>query len=48
MLGDGAVKFLSDDTHIGIVAALVSRNGAGSAGAPPNVIQKEPAIENVF
>jgi prepilin-type N-terminal cleavage/methylation domain-containing protein len=29
VLGDGAVKFIDDSINIGIVAALVTRNGAG-------------------
>jgi prepilin-type N-terminal cleavage/methylation domain-containing protein len=30
LLGDGSVKFLNESVDIGIVAALVTRNGAGS------------------
>lgn len=30
LLGDGVVKFLSDGTDIGVIAALVTRNGAGA------------------
>ncbi|HEY4235374.1 MAG TPA: DUF1559 domain-containing protein [Lacipirellulaceae bacterium] len=30
LIGDGSVKFLSDSVDIGIVAALVTRNGSGS------------------
>lgn len=33
LFGDGVVKFLSDGTDIGIVAALVTRNGAGANDA---------------
>jgi prepilin-type N-terminal cleavage/methylation domain-containing protein len=29
LIGDGAVKFIDEATHIGILAALVSRSGAG-------------------
>ncbi len=47
-LGDGSVKSIGTDVNFGIFAALVSRNGAGSTGTPPNVIFKEPIIENVF
>ncbi len=47
-MGDGAVKFLADDIHLGIIAALVSRNGAGSTGTGAAQIFKEPILENVF
>jgi hypothetical protein len=47
-LGDGSVKSIGTDINFGVFAALVSRNGAGSTGTPPNVIYKEPIIENVF
>jgi prepilin-type N-terminal cleavage/methylation domain-containing protein/prepilin-type processing-associated H-X9-DG protein len=29
VLGDGSVRFIDDSIHIGVIAALVSRNGAG-------------------
>ncbi len=47
-LGDGAVKNISTDINFGVFAALVTRNGAGSTGTPPNVVYKEPLLENVF
>jgi prepilin-type N-terminal cleavage/methylation domain-containing protein len=47
-MGDGAVRSISTDVNFGIFAALVTRNGAGSSGTPPNVIYKEPILENVF
>jgi prepilin-type N-terminal cleavage/methylation domain-containing protein/prepilin-type processing-associated H-X9-DG protein len=45
VLGDGSVKFLSDSTAIGIVAALVTRNGAGKDESG-NL--KEPLLDSVF
>jgi prepilin-type N-terminal cleavage/methylation domain-containing protein len=48
VLGDGAVKSVATDVNFGVFAALVTRNGAGSTGTPPNVVYKEPLIENVF
>jgi prepilin-type N-terminal cleavage/methylation domain-containing protein len=47
-LGDGSVKSISTDINFGVFAALVTRNGAGSTGTAPNVVYKEPVIENVF
>jgi prepilin-type N-terminal cleavage/methylation domain-containing protein len=49
VLGDGAVKFISEDIHFGVMAALITRNGAGIiSGTPPNAVYKEMLIENVF
>ena len=48
-MGDGSVKSIATEVNFGIFAALVTRNGAGVAsGTPPNVVYKEPLIENVF
>jgi prepilin-type N-terminal cleavage/methylation domain-containing protein len=49
VLGDGAVKFISDDVAIGVFSALITRNGAGIAsGSGPTAVYKESIIENVF
>lgn len=53
LLGDGAVKFLSEDTHIGIAAALTTRNGAGgsdtnSNGRVDHTEFKEPVVDGVL
>jgi prepilin-type processing-associated H-X9-DG protein len=45
VFADGRVAFIGDDVHIGVFAALVTRNGAGSSGTAPNVIYKEPLID---
>jgi hypothetical protein len=29
LFGDGAVKFISDQIHIAVIGALVTRNGSG-------------------
>jgi prepilin-type N-terminal cleavage/methylation domain-containing protein len=47
-LGDGSVKSIATDINFGVFAALVTRNGAGSKGTPPNITYNEPLIENVF
>ncbi len=53
LLGDGAVKFLDEETNIGVVAALVSRNGAGSEdlnqdGTITPDEYKEPPLDGVL
>jgi len=44
-LGDGSVKFIDDSISIGVIAALVTRNGAGKDSAG---VLKEPLIDGVF
>jgi prepilin-type N-terminal cleavage/methylation domain-containing protein len=46
--GDAGVSFISSDINFGVFAAAVTRNGAGTTGSPPNVVYREPNIENVF
>ena len=51
VLGDGAVKFLDEGTHIGVIAALVTRNGAGGedTNADGNIDKyKEPLLDQSF
>jgi prepilin-type N-terminal cleavage/methylation domain-containing protein len=49
VLGDGAVKFIAEEIHFGVFAALITRNGAGIlSGTPPTATYKEMLIENVF
>ena len=53
LMGDGAVKFLDEDTNIGIVAALTTRNGAGGEdvnadGTISRDEYKEPPVDSVF
>ena len=52
MLGDASVRFIADNVDIGIIAALVTRNGAGSDDTDADgIIQrdelKEPVLDNV-
>jgi prepilin-type N-terminal cleavage/methylation domain-containing protein len=53
LLGDGAVKFIDEGINIGLLAALVSRNGAGGDDADGNgsIEQselREPVITQTF
>jgi prepilin-type N-terminal cleavage/methylation domain-containing protein len=53
LLGDGAVKWLAEDTNIGIVAALTTRNAAGGEDVDANGTisrdeYKEPPLEGLF
>jgi prepilin-type N-terminal cleavage/methylation domain-containing protein len=45
VLGDGAVKFISDSVNIGVMCALVTRNGVGKDELG-NL--KEPLVDGVF
>ncbi len=45
-MGDGSVRYISDSVNFGVFAALVTRNGAGSSGTPPNVIYKEVPLDS--
>lgn len=45
LIGDGAVKFIDDSIHIGVAAALVTRNGAGKQD---DGNFKEPPLDGVF
>ena len=43
VLADGSSRFISETVSVGIFAALVSRNGAGSKGTPP--VYKETPLD---
>jgi prepilin-type N-terminal cleavage/methylation domain-containing protein/prepilin-type processing-associated H-X9-DG protein len=53
LLGDGSVRFLDEKTNIGVVAALVTRNGAGgddrnNDGKITADEYKEPPLDGAF
>ncbi|MCI0334578.1 MAG: DUF1559 domain-containing protein [Planctomycetes bacterium] len=51
VLGDGSVKFLDEGTHIGIIAALVTRNGSGGEDTNNDGTvdkYKEPLLDQAF
>jgi hypothetical protein len=53
LLGDGAVKFLDEGTHIGIAAALTTRNQSGGIdanndGRIDHTEYKEPVVDGVL
>jgi len=53
LLGDGAVKFVDEGIHIGIAAALTTRNGAGGSdtnanGRVDHTEFKEPVVDGVL
>jgi prepilin-type N-terminal cleavage/methylation domain-containing protein len=51
VLGDGAVKFIDEAIHIGVIAALVTRNGAGGEDTNGDGTvdkYKEPLLDQNF
>lgn len=44
--GDGSARSISDSVSFGVFAALVTRNGAGTSGDPPNVVYKEVVLDS--
>jgi prepilin-type N-terminal cleavage/methylation domain-containing protein len=51
VLGDGAVKFIDEGIHIGVIAALVTRNGAGGEDTNGDGTidkYKEPLLDQSF
>jgi hypothetical protein len=52
-LGDGAVKFIDESIHLGVICALVTRNAAGgddanNNGTIENTEYKEPILDQNF
>ena len=50
VLGDGAVRFINESVDIGVIAALVTRNGAGANDTSGDGVitpdeYKEPVID---